>query len=201
MLTNIRKNISRFYDETDFSPRPGLKEAVTILSAWSVPAFIFVLFVQWLSKCRSVEYFSQAITEGIGPHLWNVIGVFGFSLFGAALLLPSVPILAFAANRVLVNVYAIGSLMFGLLLGQFLVGLSASALETWRLWLFGALTVVLFVAVLALNLFTWYLSFLIYDPKGKTSFVTNVEKLGIWWRLCISILVMLVPLYLMFAER
>ncbi|MBE2889657.1 hypothetical protein [Geobacter anodireducens] len=200
MFGKIKTTFSHFRKE-DFSPWSGRNEAIIIFAAWAVPAFLFILLVHLLAKYRSVEYFTQAIAEGIGPHLWNVIGVFGFFLFGAALLFPSRTYLAFAANRILVNTYAIGSLMFGILFGQLVTGLSNATLEKWKLWLFGFAFVVLFLVVFIINLFTWYLSFLIYCEKGKTSFISKIEQLGVGSRIAISLLIMLLPVCLMFAER
>jgi hypothetical protein len=201
IIMNPKERLLLFFEQTNFSPRSGMKDAMTIFLWWFMSAFIFVFIVQWLSKYRSVKYLSQAINDGIGPNLWNVIGIFGFSLFGAALLFPNQQYVSFAANRVLTNVYAVGSLMFGLLLGQLVSGMSESSLTTWQTWLFGSAFIFLFILVLFINFATWYLSFLIYDSKGKTSFVTNVEKLGIWWRIGIGLMVLLLPLYLMLAER
>lgn len=106
---------------------------------WVVPSVAFVLAVSWLESFRSAEYLQAAIQQGIGPELWNVIGCFGFSLLGAALLLPRMQQLARAANFALTTAFGIGAMTYGLLIGKAIVAISAPTVQTWQAWFWGPL--------------------------------------------------------------
>ncbi|NAW64793.1 hypothetical protein, partial [Photobacterium halotolerans] len=110
--------IQRFchFERCDINPGNSYKEAISVFLAWTVPAFIFVL---WASNFYpEVKLYHDAITEGIGPNLWNVIGSFGFFSFGIAMIFSNHTGPALVADKVLSNAYAIGCLNFGLLSGQ-----------------------------------------------------------------------------------
>ena len=199
-LNKIRKNCLHF-NKGDFSPRYGLAEATIIFCAWSIPAYFFVWIIHWLSKYMAAEYFNKAIAEGIGPHLWNIMGVFGFSLFGMSLMFPTSKFLSLIANRVLVNTYALGSLMFGLLLGQISSRFLTASLEKWSRWLnVGGFFVLVFILVFGINFFAWYLSFLIYNRNGKSLFLEKAKRMDLSCRVCFGLVVIIVPICLMFAR-
>jgi hypothetical protein len=100
-----------------------------------------------------------AISEGIGPHLWNVVGTLGLVLVGFFLLFPRSQFIARSAHQVLINTYAIGGLSFGLLFGQLSTALASAAANValWKAWLMGAGGVFLAFQALALNFSLWYL--------------------------------------------
>lgn len=76
MISYLRTQFSSF-DRHDFSIGGAWREAVLIFMCWAVPAFFLVLFVHNLAELRTVKYYQQAISQGIGPVLWNFIAVFG----------------------------------------------------------------------------------------------------------------------------
>ncbi|WP_300491811.1 hypothetical protein [Methylobacter sp.] len=89
MTSYLREQFLKF-NLSDFSPKPELGKAVVIFLAWALPAVIAVTFTRWRSRFTSVEYFDTAISEGIGPHLWNVFGSIGVILFSLFILAPRV---------------------------------------------------------------------------------------------------------------
>lgn len=176
------------FGKSDIIPNTELKEAFRIFLWWSLPSLIFVL---WAENFRpEVCFYQEAIGEGIGPNLWNTIGAFGFFLFGAALTFSGSTWLCRAAKTVLLNTYAIGSLTFGLLLGQWLTEVSDLNLVWWKQGLFGITSGVLIVVLFSLNFAVWYLSFLLGDELGeKSSFRRTLSSMA-WWRIPIGLFLM-----------
>jgi hypothetical protein len=169
---------------------------------WVVPAAAFVLAVNRLESFRSAEYLQAAINQGIGPELWNVIGCFGFSLFGAALLWPQARVTRKAAHVVLTVAFGIGALTYGSLIGKAIVAISAPTVETWQAWFWGAGIAVLFLLVAAFNFVVWY-GALLTSPAAQ-------EEGGFlhWWsgrpllfRAAIALVLILLPIGLLIAER
>lgn len=154
------------FEKGDFVPGNHLWGAVTIFLAWSLPAFLFVV---WADKFYpDVEFYQSAIREGVGPNLWNTIGSFGLFAFGLALSLSSFSIPSLVAKQILINTYAIGCLAFGLLVGQWYL-LPFNELVWWQQGLFGVTSALLLIIVLLYNMAIWYLSFLIQNSPDKKS--------------------------------
>lgn len=134
---------------------------------------------RWLGNYRSVKYLDAAISEGIGPHLWNVVGAIGAVLFGLFLILPTQRWLAKAANSVLVNTYAIGALTFGLLLGQWFYAFQTANLERWQAWANAVGFGFLFLDVFVLNFSVWYLGYLSAPDRLNTGFASKLTSVDL----------------------
>lgn len=138
----------------------AIKDGAKIFSWWSLPAACFVYFARGFSENVPIAYFELAISEGIGPHLWNVIGALGLVLTGLLLLFPNSRALAKAAYQVLSNTFAMGGLTFGLVVGKLIFGMAheSVSMDAWHLWLVGLGSVLLTVQVLYLNFALWCLA-------------------------------------------
>jgi hypothetical protein len=136
-----------------------LKKGSSVIACWAIPAFVIVCLVDRYREYLPSAYLEAAISEGIGPHLWNVIGTLALVLVGLAFLFPRSKLVAISAYQVLINTHAIGGLSFGLLFGQLATALvSASAnVAAWKAWLMGAGSVFLATQALLLNFSLWYL--------------------------------------------
>ncbi len=146
-----------------------------VFLAWSIPAFIFVFWTN--SYYPDVEFYNNAIKEGIGPNLWNAIGGFGIFAFGIAVIFSPFSTPSVIAHKILSNAYAIGCLSFGLLVGQWFL-LPFAQLEWWQKGLFGVTSVFLLPLSFVYNLVIWYLSFLIQNSRqNKSAFLINITKL------------------------
>ena len=184
----LRDEISKFTNE-DFSPRCEVSRPLKIFFGWFLPSFLYVIFIEFLSNYQAVEYFNEATKQGIGPNLWNMMGGIGFILFFLAVAFYPLKCISKAAEITLENTFAIGSLMFGLLLGQFVTSTQdmITHLETWKLWITFPLAIFSFSIALFLNTVTWYFSFLIksdgcfYKKLGKLHplFMASVRLLSL----------------------
>ena len=75
-ISNFLSSQFEHFERNDLFPETQhLSEALTIFFSWSVPAFLFV----WWSSTYfpEVQFYKDAIDEGLGPHLWQVVGSFG----------------------------------------------------------------------------------------------------------------------------
>lgn len=193
--------IQRFshFERSDLIPDENLKEAFTIFFAWALPAFLFVLWANTFYP--EVKFYQAAISEGIGPNLWNAIGSFGLFAFGMAVMFSKFSTPALVAKQILTNTYAIGCLTFGLLVGQWCVLLSIEELVWWQRGLFGITSGFLLVVVFLYNLAVWYLSFLVQNEPGrKSDFLVKLEHMHWVWRAAIGLCVALLITLLFMSE-
>jgi hypothetical protein len=180
----------RDFERADFWPGSALSQAVTVLLAWALPASVGVLVTDWLGNHRSVAYLQLAIQEGIGPHLWNVFGMLGLALAALLIAAPRQRWLASAAYQVLQNTYALGALMFGLLVGEWCCApapADAGVLRTTGIGL-------LFSSALTLNLVVWYCAFLVSPARLDRGFMHKVARLATPFRLLCAALLMAIML-------
>ena len=186
----VSENISLAFNKNSLPSGKDLVSPVIIFIFWVIPAFLFVIFVEYISYYHNTDYFGKAITEGIGPVLWNVISTFGVLAFGLAITFPT-KITFRAANSVLENGYAIGCLTIGLILGKIMVtwGETSTFIEGWRTYLFGFGILLSVFMVALMNLAVWYLSFL-SDPDGKL--FIRIKNTHWFFRLSIGVLLTLV---------
>lgn len=171
-------------------PGDNFKEALSIFLAWALPAFLFVLSVD--AFFPEVNFYQAAISEGVGPNLWNAIGSFGLFSFGISVMFPKSHTCALVARHILVNTYAIGCLTFGLLVGQWCVLPSTEWFAWWQWGLFGVTSGFLLVVVFLYNLAVWYLSFLVQEESGrKSGFLGKMEHVHWVWRTVIGLFIAL----------
>lgn len=200
MNSYLTMQFSKF-QRSDFSPLPGGWNALIIFLAWATPAAVVVTLTRWRGRNTSVRYLDSAIAEGIGPHLWNVVGTLGLVLFGLFILQPNSRWIAVAANNVLINTFAIGALTFGLLFGQWSNAFATANLQRWQIWAYGAGSGVLFSMVLVLNFFLWYLSFLSAPERLNIGFAANLSKIDFPLRYFLGIPLVTMPVLLLLMEQ
>jgi hypothetical protein len=189
------------FDRTALWSSKVAKEGVLVAFWWAVPAFFLVCSVEKFHQKLPSTYLEAAISEGIGPHLWNVIGTLGLVLVGFALLFPKSKYVAKCAHQVLINTYAIGGLSFGLLFGQLATSIASANIEQWKLWLLGVGGVFLAIQLLLLNFSLWYLGHLMVSREFGSDFLNRVER--VHWRLRVfaAALIAGLPVVLLFAEK
>nr|WP_244111103.1 hypothetical protein [Burkholderia gladioli] len=172
------KHHTRDFKRSDFWPGFALKQAAIVLAAWALPAIAGVIVTDWLGRHRSVRYLQTAIQEGMGPHIWNVFAMLGLILTGLLIAAPRQRWLATAAHQVLQNTYALGALMFGLLLGEWI----CVATPQHAFVLIIAMRLMLALAF-SLNLAVWYVAFLVSPARLNTGFMHTIARLAPQFRL------------------
>ncbi|MCV2437181.1 hypothetical protein [Paucibacter sp. DJ2R-2] len=197
----LRTQVQPFDSAALWSPRVA-KEGALIVFWWAAPSFLIVWLVARFRNYLPATYLESAISEGIGPHLWNVVGTLGLVLVGFALLFPRSRFVARSAYHVLINTYAIGGLSFGLLFGQLFSTFTASTknLALWKTWLMGAGGVFLAIQVLALNFSLWYLGHLMASREANDGFLHRVERVAFPLRFFSFLVFATVPVILLFME-
>jgi hypothetical protein len=177
------------------------KEGAFVAFWWGLPAFLVVWCVANYPHYLPSSYLSAAISEGIGPHLWNAIGTLGLVLVGLALLFPKSKYLAKSAYQVLTNTYAIGGLSFGLLFGQLATSIASANIQQWKLWLLGVGGGFLAIQLLFLNFSLWYLGHLMVSRESGDGFLSRVERMHLRLRVPAAVLIAGLPVVLLFAEK
>lgn len=198
-MSFVKSEISKF-NRSDFSIKDELREPAEIFIYWALPAIISVIFISWLGGHRTVDYYREAISQGIGPILWNVMACIGLIIFGFSVIFSKVRFLSVVASQVLKNVYIMGTLTFGLLLGQYicLVPEIHEQVEIWRFWLILPLSLYLLTAVFALNFAIWYLSFVV---KWEGNFRSKLNQIHWSIRTISGVFISLLTLGLLWLEK
>jgi hypothetical protein len=199
MKAYLRREFSKF-SGNDFSPCPEIWNAVTTWLAWTVLAALSVSLTRWRCRFAGAEYFNAAIEEGIGTHLWNVLGCIGIMSFGLFVAKPDAKRLAMAANWVLLNTFAIGSLTMGLLFSKLVnafIGADFKHLETWG---YGVVFVLLFIIVTTLNTSLWYLGYLSMPARLGTGFAETLSRVDLRLRVVFCLLFVSLPVFFLLRE-
>lgn len=179
------------------------KEGASVVFWWAAPSFLIVCLVARFREHVPSAYLQSAISEGIGPHLWNVVGTLGLVLVGFALLFPGSRFIARSAYQVLINTYAIGGLSFGLLFGQLATALASATanIALWKTSLLGIGGVFLAVQALTLNFSLWYLGHLMASREACDGFLHRVERVALRLRLVAFLFLAALPITLLFMEK
>lgn len=195
----LRGELERFSLD-DFYIKSEIKNSLFIFLWWSIPALAFVVLVKYFGSFRATEYYGKAISEGIGPALWNVMGSFGIAFLGLSIIFKRSTWFSIAANKILMNVYSIGCLTFGLIFGQFICLLPEldNYLQGWRLFLFAPTISILLLALVIINLCIWCLSCF-----SKRDSSLNIRLCNMHWgvRIFIGLLIVYAPLQFLWLEN
>lgn len=178
----------------------NLKEALKVLFWWFVPAYLVVIVTFLHKGILPKVYLQAAIDEGIGPHLWNVMGVFGMMLMGLSVLYPRIRLLSHSAYHVLVNTHSVGCLSLGLIAGQLttiFLNLEAAAPSKLFLVNVGGDLIVL----VAFNIILWYLAHLMIRPTQGKCLLTQLPQIDLRIRVFIALLVGGIPIICLLFEK
>ncbi|NTY39134.1 hypothetical protein [Burkholderia diffusa] len=184
---------SRSFFGSAIMPIEGLRVAFW----WAAPATLAVLFIAKFRSQIPASYLEAAISDGIGPHIWNVVGMLGLALFGLAVLFPTVKFIATGAYQVLINTYGMGGLAIGLLIGKILAQLpsSLSKLKLWEAWFAGTGITLLMLELFVLNFSLWCFASLMRSTKDGGGFLRQVENIDLRLRLFAFILLSILPAF------
>ncbi|WP_155648950.1 hypothetical protein [Burkholderia stagnalis] len=170
-------------------------EGLWVAFWWAAPATVAVLFITHFKNQLPASYLEAAISDGIGPHIWNVVGMLGLVLFGLAVLFPKIKFIATGAYQVLINTYGMGGLAIGLLIGKIGAQLpsSLSKLELWKTWLAGTGIALLMFELFVLNFSLWCFASLMRPTKEDDGFLRHVASIDLRLRLFAFILLSILP--------
>ncbi|MFK0376693.1 hypothetical protein [Pandoraea sp. NPDC090278] len=184
-------------------PREVLMQGVRAGLEWAVPSFFAVIGIACFGEHLPSHYLNGAVSEGIGPALWNVVGTFGTVLFGFGLMFPGVRCMTSAARGALNGTYGIGNLMFGLLAGLLVTSFpeAAAKVEFWRALAMAVGGILLLSLALALNFAVWCLGAMMAPNDGDGAFLRRVKRMHWLSRLILSLLFIATPLLFLLAEK
>ncbi len=178
-----------YFNRKDLWSKKQFLIALGIFLIWALPAFIIVFL--YSKYFPNSAFLCGAITEGIGPNLWNFIGSLGLISFGLTLIFSkNIKFLEIISVKILSTTFAIGSLTFGLLLGQWYFLLTTSNLVWWIIGFLGVTSGLLILVIFLCNLVIWYLLFLIAEEnEEKSQFLNSLEKMHFIFRFIIGIII------------
>ncbi len=178
----------------------NLKGAWKVLFWWVVPAYLVVIVTFLHKGILPKVYLQAAIGEGIGPHLWNVMGVFGLILVGLSVIYPRASLISHSAYHVLTNTYSVGCLSLGLIAGQLTtIFLNSEAPTPSKLFLAGIGGAL--IALVAFNIILWYLAHLMIRQTQGKCLLTQLPKIDLRLRVFVALLVGGIPIvYLLFEK-
>jgi hypothetical protein len=183
---------------------PGiLKEGVSNVAGWAIPAIIMVWLVDRYHEHIPSAYLMAAISEGISPHLWNVMGTLALVLTGLSFLFPRSKLVAKSACQILISTHAVGGLLFGLLSGQLATAFMRMSARgaIWKICLAGAGSAFWAILALLLNFFIWYLGYLMTSREKNDGFLHRVERVSLWPRMAVFVLLSGSPVAFLFMEK
>ncbi|MCA8157757.1 hypothetical protein [Burkholderia contaminans] len=194
LLSYIKEQLTPFEHSTVCPPLVFV-EGVTIVFWWAAPAMVAVWLITYFKRHLPLNYLDAAISDGIGPHLWNIVSMLGLALFGLAVLLPRCKFIANSAYQVLVNTYAMGGLAIGLLVGQVTTQLPSalSKLALWKAWLSGTGIALVMLGLFALNFSLWCLASLMRTAAGHDGFLRRIERIDLRLRFLAFVLLSILP--------
>jgi hypothetical protein len=168
-------------EKVDFKPSTGWGEFFQKSWWWSGSTFFGVLVIDWLGKFRATEYLNKAITQGVSPELWNVIGAVGLFFLGLSIVTVKTDFphrwLSKASSRILLIASEIGLFAFGISLGQLLGAFSKAQLLAWQAWFWGISIGILLTLLLVTNFLLWYLARVSHYENCKAPLMS---KLACW---------------------
>lgn len=197
----MRSQLSCFRKESLWSAR-DINEGMLIIFCWAIPAFLIVCLVEYFHDYLPANYLKAAVSEGIGPHLWNVIGVISFVFVGFAILLPRSKFIARCAYHLLVNTYAIRGLSLGLLTGQLLIYSDpvVGSVDLWKAWIISTGLILLVALAFLLNFSFWYLGVLMNSQGKSGGFLHCMESVDLWIRVFAFIFLSILSTVFLFME-
>ncbi len=207
LLTVRTKLKSAFviFEKADFKPSTGWRECFVTSSWWIGPTFFSVLVVDWLRKFRTTEYLNKALTQGVSPELWNVIGTMGLFLLGLSIVTAKTDFLhrclSKASSRVLLITFEIGLFALGIMLGQLLRTFSKAQLPAWQAWFWGIRFGVLLTIVFGLNIAVWYLARVSHYGKGKAPIMSKLARWSLPVDIIVGATVAVLPICFLLLER
>ena len=183
-MISIYRNGSAQFEFCDFNPKGHLSSPLKTCLLLNIFGCVLIICIEWLSTFRSVEYYREAVSQLISPHLWNMMGSAAVILLGLSVIFCGCYWLVNMASHVFHNAFKAGALMLGLLVGQFLVLLPFFYMNMplWKFLLLVGLIFSFFYALFLLNFALWYGSFLLSAKSkvlGKLKNIAPIVRVGV----------------------
>lgn len=204
-MNRLRKYLKdQFYsfDKNFFTYNMNFKKSLTDSLYWLIPAFLFVILTKNEINYLPNKYFEKAISEGIGPTLWNVIGAIGLFFLGLFFLFPSVYFFTKATQRFVENAYSIGLLSLGLIVGEIFFWFPSiiSSFSYSKNIIIATIITILIIVIYMMNYSLYYIGQLLEERSIEIDFRYLVKKLELRIRITFFILFSIIPCIFLLSE-
>ncbi|HHX8355660.1 TPA: hypothetical protein ACVOY5_004539, partial [Vibrio alginolyticus] len=158
----------------------------------------FALCVSYYSRdLIGHDYLYLAAKQAVSPLFWNMLFVLGAILILVSSLCDMLKIKsvakAFSASSTrLFNMAAdVGALMFGVLVGMFVVALSGGSISIWGMLGHSVLASILLAYSLFLNVFVWWFALCSESDNYKPAYLVYIESKPVL-KLCFTLVSLIV---------
>lgn len=143
----------------------------------------FALCVSYYSRdLIGHDYLYFAVKQAVSPLFWNMLFVLGAFLMLVSSLCEMLKIRSIAkasstsATRLFNMTADVGALMFGVLIGMFVVALGGGSISIWGMLGHSILASILLVYSLFLNVFVWWLALCSENDNYKPTYLLYIES-------------------------
>ena len=201
-LKKYLKDQFNSFDKIFFTYNIKFKKSLIDSLYWLVPAFLFVILTKNKIDYLPNKYFEKAISEGIGPTLWNVIGAMGLFFLGLLFLFPSVYFFAKATQRLLENAYSIGLLSLGLIVGEIFFWFPniISNYSHSKNIIIATIIIILIIVIYLMNYSLYYVGQLLEERNNEIDFRNLVKKLELRIRIIFFVFFSIFPCVFLISE-
>ncbi|WP_297867926.1 hypothetical protein [uncultured Flavobacterium sp.] len=190
------------FDKSFFTYNMKFKKSLIDSLYWLVPAFLFVILTKNKIDYLPNKYFEKAISEGIGPTLWNVIGAMGLFFLGLFFLFPSVYFFAKATHRLVENAYSIGLLSLGLIVGEIFFWFPSIIpnFSHSKNIIIAIIITILIIIIYLMNYSLYYVGQLLEERNNEIDFRHLVKKLELRIRITFFVIFSIIPCIFLLSE-
>lgn len=180
MLKKLKEDLCIF-SKSDFYEFEAFKNLIYIFFPW----FLFGLVIVFLVKFELIN--KEILNEAMGPNLWNFLGIIGISLFSINIVYYHEKLIIIS-KEVLLSTFVLGSLGFGLILGDFFF-LNYKDYSWWIIGLFGIVSVFLLFILFLYNFIIGYFYCLL---DKRLTFLFTLRQVNISYRWCVTVIILLI---------
>ncbi|WP_407309448.1 hypothetical protein [Pseudomonas sp. nanlin1] len=165
-----------WFEERGLYSKRELEDGLWLYTFFTLVGAVLIFAARFLPQGRYQSYFEAAANQGLGPTLWDAVGLPGILLLGLSIVCPALINAGRASKALLEGAFGIGAAMTGIILGGFLIQAPDIYLSkgVGSLLFWGTVGIVGLSCIAMLNLSTWCLAKL---PHANPQFSTWLGKL------------------------
>jgi hypothetical protein len=175
-----------WFEERGLYSKHEVEDGLWLYAFFTLVGAVLIFAAAFLPQGRYQSYFEAAANQGLGPTLWDAVGLPGILLLGLTIVCPSLVNVGRASKALLEGAFGIGAAMTGIILGGFVIQAPDIYLSKGigSLLFWGTVGIVGLSCIAMLNLSTWWLAKL---PHANPRFSIWVGQLPAVQRLLLGL--------------
>ncbi|WP_147464799.1 hypothetical protein [Pseudomonas syringae group genomosp. 3] len=176
-MNNLRQVVNQAWlEERGLYSKREFEDGLWLYTFFTLVGMVLIFAARFVPQGRYQSYFEAAANQGLGPTLWDAVGLPGILLLGLTIVCPALVNVGRASKALLEGAFGIGAAMTGIILGGFVI--QAPEIYTSKgigsLLFWGTVGIVGLSCIATLNLCTWCLAKL---PHANPRFSIWLAKL------------------------